>query len=631
MPEPTQRTQLDLLHSRRFLPFFLTQFLGAFNDNAFKNALLVLIAFGTLALPGIDDNNVIINLAAGIFVLPFFLFSATAGQIADKFDKSRIMQLIKLAEVAIMMLALAGFTLGNAWILLGVLFLMGIHSAFFGPVKYAVLPQHLHADELVGGNAWVGAGTFLAILLGTITGGVLAGSAEYHGILPFVLVIVAVTGFCASTFIPKAPPATQNVKLNWNPVVETWRVMRHANQNRAVFLSIMGISWFWLVGSVYLTQLPNFTRINLSSDASVVTLLLALFSTGIGVGCLLCERMSGKKVELGLVPFGAMGLTFFGIDLHFAGEAFSAAQELHFSTFLVQPHAVRVMIDILAIGMFGGFYIVPLYAMVQQRTEADKRARVIAANNVLNALFMVASAGISAAMLGPAGLSIPQLFLAAALMNVAVIVFICQQIPEFTMRFMVWLLGHTMYRVRHIDLDNIPEEGAAVVVCNHVSFVDALLLAGASRRPLRFVMFKPIYDVPVLNFIFRTAGAVPITSKSVDPVVFAAAFEAVDKYLIEGEVVCIFPEGKLTTTGELNEFKAGIEHIIARRPVPVVPMALKGLWGSFFSNAEGKAMAKMPQRFWSRVTIAADKPVPPEQVTAELLQQRVQNLLNVIP
>jgi len=529
------------------------------------------------------------------------------------------------------MLALAGFTLGNTWILMGVLFLMGIHSAFFGPVKYAVLPQHLHAEELVGGNAWVGAATFLAILLGTITGGVLAGSAQYHGILPFVLVIIAVSGFCTSTFVPKAPPVAQNVKLNWNPLVETWRVMKHANQNPAVFLSIMGISWFWLIGSVYLTQLPNFTKINLNSDASVVTLLLALFSTGIGIGCLLCERMSGKKVELGLVPFGAIGITAFGVDLHFAGSAFSSAQALHFASFLLTPHAIRVMIDIVGIGTFGGFYIVPLYAMVQQRTEPEKRARVIAANNVMNALFMVASAGISAVMLGPAGLSIPQLFLAAALMNVAVIVFICQQIPEFTMRFMVWILGHTMYRVRHINLHNIPDEGAAVVVCNHVSFVDALLLAGASRRPLRFVMHKPIFDVPGLNFIFRTAGAVPITSKNVDPVIFKAAFDAVDNYLAEGEVVCIFPEGKLTKTGELDEFKAGIEHIIARRPVPVVPMALKGLWGSFFSYAEGKAMAKLPQRFWSRVTIVAGEPVPPEQVTAKLLQQRVQQLLDATP
>jgi len=622
-----QHSQFTLLRSRRFLPFFLTQFLGAFNDNVFKNALLVMIAFSAIPL-GSLDGNVAINLAAGIFVLPFFIFSATAGQIADKYDKSRIMQMIKFAEILIMLLAFAGFTLGNAWMLLGVLFLMGMHSAFFGPVKYAILPQQLREDELVGGNAWVGAGTFLAILLGTITGGLLAGSAHYHAVLPFVLLSVAALGFMTSRFIPKAPPAATIVNLNWNPVVETWRVMKHANQNQAVFLSIMGISWFWFMGSVYLTQLPNFTKINLHGDASVVTLLLSLFSTGIGIGCLLCERLSGKKVELGLVPFGATGLTAFGVDLHFAAEAFAQQGLLDVTAFLAQAGAFRIAIDILGIGLFGGFFIVPLYAMVQQRTEPEKRARVIAANNVLNALFMVAAAGISAAMLGPAHLSIPQLFLATALMNVAVVVFICQQIPEFTMRFIVWLLGHTMYRVRHVDLDNIPDEGAAVVVCNHVSFVDALLLAGACRRPLRFVMFKPIFDMPVLNFVFRTAGAVPILPQHIDKAVCDAAFEAVDKYLEEGEVVCIFPEGKLTTNGELNEFKTGIERIIARRPVPVIPMALKGLWGSFFSNHDGKAMAKVPHRFWSRVTIAADKPVAPEQASAAYLQEKVQQLIN---
>ena len=622
-----QRSQFFLLRSRRFLPFFLTQFLGAFNDNIFKNALLVMIAFGVMPLSGID-SNVAINLAAGVFVLPFFLFSATAGQIADKYDKARIMQTIKFVEIVIMLLAFGGFALGNSWILLGVLFLMGVHSAFFGPVKYAILPQQLHDEELVGGNAIVGAGTFLAILLGTITGGVFASDETLRGALPLILLAVAILGFTASRFIPKAPPAAQVVNLNWNPIVETWHVMKHANQNRAVFLSIMGISWFWLMGSVYLTQLPNFTKIELGADASVVTMLLSLFSTGIGVGCLLCERLSGKKVELGLVPFGAAGLTGFGIDLHFAATAFSAHEPLGIATFFTQPGALRVAMDIVGIGLFGGFFIVPLYAMVQQRTDAEKRARVIAANNVLNALFMVAAAGISAAMLGPAGLTIPQLFLATALMNVAVVVFICQQIPEFTMRFIVWLLSHTMYRVRHVDLDNIPDEGAAVVVCNHVSFVDALLLAGACRRPLRFVMFKPIYDLPVLNFVFRTAGAIPIVPQHVDKTICDAAFEAVDRYLSEGEVVCVFPEGKLTTTGEMNEFKTGIERIIERRPVPVVPMALKGLWGSFFSHHDGKAMAKFPQRFWSRVTIVAGKPVAPQQVTAVYLQEKVRQLLS---
>jgi 1-acyl-sn-glycerol-3-phosphate acyltransferase len=339
---------------------------------------------------------------------------------------------------------------------------------------------------------------------------------------------------------------------------------------------------------------------------------------------MLCERMSGHKVEIGLVPFGSIGLTIFGMLLWWHSGGFPEAELAHdWQAVLSYGQAWWILGSILGIGLFGGFYIVPLYALIQSRTVEHERARVIAANNILNALFMVISAIASILFLTVAELSIPQLFLTISLMNIAVNSYIFKIVPEFSMRFLIWLLSHSMYRVEHKGLDAIPDEGAAVLVCNHVSFVDALLIGGAVRRPVRFVMYYKIYNLPVLNFIFRTAGTVPIAGRNEDLLIYDAAFKKIAEYLRNGELVCIFPEGKLTGDGELNEFKNGIERIIAENPVPVIPMALQGLWGSFFSRAPGKGLFK---RIWSRITLVAGTPVVPELAKCEALQARVAEL-----
>ncbi|NNG01840.1 MAG: MFS transporter [Desulfobacteraceae bacterium] len=617
--------QFTLFATRRFAPFFWTQFFGAFNDNVFKNALILLIAYRA-ATSGRMGSDVLVNIAAGVFILPFFLFSATAGQIADKFEKTHLIRRIKMMEIIIMLNAAAAFYFSSVTALIVLLFLMGTQSAFFGPVKYSIIPQHLKEEELVGGNALVEMGTFLAILLGTMGGGILSQMTTGHIWLGVVVFGIAVSGWAVSRGIPYAEPADPGLALNWNPVSQTMKTIRFARIKRPVFLSILGISWFWLLGAAYLTQLPNFTKNILRSDESVVTLLLTIFSVGIGVGSLLCERLSGRRVELGLVPLGSIGLSLFGLDLCFAYPPTGSTGLLGISGFLASSGSLRVLSDLLFIGIFGGFYIVPLFAMVQIRTEPAYRSRVIAANNIFNALFMVASSLLGVVFLGLLDFSIPHFFLVLAVMNAAVAIYIYSLVPEFTMRFLIWTISHTLYRVRHRDLDRIPETGAAVLVCNHVSYVDALIIAGACRRPIRFVMDASIYKLPVLNFIFRTGKTIPIGGKTKSPEVYREALGEIARALDDGELVCIFPEGHLTYDGEIDRFREGIEKIIEKSPVPVVPMALKGLWGSFFSRRGGKAMGGFPRRFWSRIELAAGEPVGAENVTARALYAAVKSL-----
>jgi 1-acyl-sn-glycerol-3-phosphate acyltransferase len=613
----TPHSQFALLGTRRFLPFFITQLLGAFNDNVFKQSLILAILF---KLSVSADRDLLVNLCALLFILPFFLFSALGGQFGEKFAKDALIRAIKLAEVVIMLVGAVGFLSDNLYLMLAALFAMGTHSALFGPVKYSILPAALREQELVGGNALVEMGTFLAILAGTIGAGLLMSGEGYRLAVGIAIVATAVAGYVASRGIPRFAAALPQLQLDWNIFRQSWRIMRLGlGQRPAVSRSLIGSSWFWFLGAVYLTQIPTFAKELLHGDESVVTLILTVFSVGIALGSMLCERMSGHKVEIGLVPFGSFGLSLFGILLWATSSSFPQAAAVHdWLGLLGMAEAWWVLASILGLGVFGGFYIVPLYALIQSRTEEHERARVIAANNILNALFMVAAALVSILFLSVAQLSIPQLFLAISLMNIAVNLYIFKIVPEFTMRFLIWMLSHSMYRVRHQNLDVIPDEGAAVLVCNHVSFVDALLIGGAVRRPVRFVMYYKIYDLPVLNFVFRTAGTVPIAGRNEDPEVFERAFARISEYLAAGELVCIFPEGKLTTDGEIDEFKAGVERILAANPVPVIPMALQGLWGSFFSRAPHKGLFK---RFWSRVNIVAGMALPADTGRLVLQEQ----------
>jgi 1-acyl-sn-glycerol-3-phosphate acyltransferase len=619
--------QFGLLSERRFGPFFWTQALGAFNDNVFKNALAIMVTFKAAQLTA-GQINLYVNLAAGLFILPFFLFSATAGQIAEKYEKSALIRYVKLLEVGIMLLAVLGFWLDSVGFLMSVLFLMGTQSALFGPVKYAILPQHLRDHELVGGNGLVEMGTFIAILLGTMLGGwqiALDGGQWWVG---GTLVAIAVLGYVVSRHVPPAPAAAPALSINWNPVTETWRNFQFMKTNRTVFLSVLGISWFWLYGATFLAQLPAYTKQYLGGDESVVTLMLTAFSLGVGAGSLLCERMSGRKVEMGLVPLGAIGLTLFGLDLYFAKPDVAALTGLSWREFLDVAGNGRVAFDLLMIGVFGGFYIVPLYALIQSRSAPSHRSRIIAGNNILNALFMVVSA-VAAILLLDAGLSIPELLLTVALMNAAVAVFIFGLLPEFLMRFVVWILINLLYRIRTEGLDRIPDEGPCIVAANHVSFIDALIVGGTIRRPVRFVMYYKIFRIPVLSWIFKTAGAIPIAGAKEDPELMEKAFDRIEEYLKAGEVVGIFPEGGLTPDGSIQPFRPGIERILARSPVPVVPVALRNLWRSMWSRRWLKLRmqrARLPRRFRARIELIVGDAVPPPQASAQALEQKVGEL-----
>ena len=628
--EAPPMTPTQLMVQRRFLPYFCTQFLGAFNDNVYKNALVGLLTYQLVSL-GVsqDRGGMLINLSAGLFILPFFLLSATAGQIAEKYEKSMLIRRIKILEIVIMLVGSAAIVLRELNLLFVVLFLMGVQSSLFGPIKYSILPQHLSPSEITGGNALVEAGTFLAILLGMIVGGLLVNVPDFGDRFVSVLVVsLAIVGYLSARQIPAAPPTAPDLIINWNVATQTWRMIDRVRANRPVFLSIMGISWFWFFGAFFLAQIPTYGSEYLAGNQGVVTLLMAMFTIGIALGSLLCSKLSGRSVEIGLVPIGAVGMTLFAADLAFAtpprpvlaGDALLGA-----GGFIAVPGAWRVLVDLAGIAVSGGLFIVPLYALVQTRCDPKFLSRTIAAVNIMNALFMVAAAVLGIA-LGAVGLRIPEMFLVVALMNVAVTVFIFTRVPEFLMRLLVWLLMHSMYRLKRFGAEHLPLEGPAVLVCNHVSYVDAMIIGSASRPPVRFVMYHKIFQVPVLNFVFRTAQAIPIASRKEDEALLNVAYDRIADELAAGQVVCIFPEGRLTADGDMNEFKAGVERIIERSPVPVVPMALRGLWGSMFSRKSGRLASRLTRGFFRRIELHIGAPIAPEDVSAGDLQQRVEAL-----
>ncbi|PKF51021.1 MFS transporter [Enterovibrio nigricans] len=593
-------TQSGLLTQRRFLPYFITQALGAFNDNVYKNVLLILVAFAAPGAIGVS-TNLFINLAAGLFILPFFLFSAFAGELADKYEKSQFIRAVKLIEIAIMGLAAIAFIYESYMLLLFLLFLMGTQSAFFGPVKYALLPQILTSKELVPGNALVETGTFLAILIGTMVAGVIANQQDAKELAALAVVLFALLGYLSARHIPAAEAGNPTLTIRYSPIRQMKTTLGIAHKDKVVLQAIMGISWFWFLGASYLTQFPNYAKLYLGGNEASVSFLLTLFSVGIAIGSLLCDKLSGHRIEPGIVPIGALGLTFFGARL-FLSTPETVPVTASFTDFLSQPTLWWVFTDLFFIGVFGGIFIVPLYALMQARAKDSERSQVIAANNIYNALFMVVSAVLAIVLLGVVGISIPVFFFILAMLNLLVALYVGKQVPVFVIRFMIWVLSHTFYRVEHKNLQNIPEKGGALLVCNHVSYVDALLLAGACPRPIRFVMDDDYFNLPLLNYFFRASRAIPITLSSGS---IRHALTQVKSQLEAGDVVCIFPEGQLTSDGEMIPFKRGIDLIIKQTPVPVIPMALQGLWGSYFSRKGGRALLKLPCRFWSRIVVSA--------------------------
>jgi 1-acyl-sn-glycerol-3-phosphate acyltransferase len=621
--------QFQLLAQRRFAPYFIVTLLGAFNDNVFRQAIIGLL--GVMVVAGAMDGStrgIYTQLAPAVFILPYFLFSATAGQIAEKLEKARLIRIVTLMEIAIMSVAALGFWLQDVRILLAALFATGLQSALFGPVKYSILPSVLRPEELTGGNGLVEMGTSISILLGMVFGGLIFAVAGENGALVAgaSVVALAVAGNITARFVPPVPAAAPHLKVNWNPLTESLKVWLLTRKQLAVRNAVLGVSWFWFTGTVLTGNLPVYAETHLGGTATLYVFALAVFSVGVGVGSLLCEKLSSRTVEIGLVPMGAAGMS--ACILHLALAPAVAASGLDVGGFLQQPGAWRVVWDLAGIGLFAGFFVVPLFALIQGRTPRGELSRVIAGMNIQNAVFIVAAAVGGVALQQLLGWSIPTLFLALGVASIVVALWIFTIVPEFAMRFVSWLLVKTLYRLRIRGIEeHVPDEGPALLVCNHVSYMDALILAGAIPRPVRFVMHHRIYNIPGLHWLFKTARAIPIAGAREDPALMQKAFDEVDAALANGELVGIFPEGALTQDGEIAAFKSGVEKILARRPVPVVPMALRGMWASMWSRRDSKLRrARLPRRFRAHVEVVAAPAVDGATATAESLEAQVRVL-----
>ncbi|MBO9880510.1 MFS transporter [Xanthomonas sp. D-109] len=631
-------SQFALLRQRRFLPFFVVQSLGAFNDNVYRQAII-----GLLFYLGVtpEQRTLYTNLAPALFILPYFLFSSLAGQIAEKLEKSRLVVITTTMEIGIMSLAAVGFLTENMAVLLVALFCTGLQSTLFGPVKYSILPSVLKPEELTGGNGLVEMGTSISILCGMILGGLIFQIAGSHGPVAAATAVVAlaVTGNLMARCIPKVDAGAPELKINWNPLPESLAIMRLTRRQLAVRNAVLGVSWFWFVGTVLTAQLPTYAELNLGGAQDLYIFALALFSIGTGTGSLLCEKLSGRTVEIGLVPLGAFGISAFMLDLYFARPGAALQTGLGIGQFVHQAGSGRIMLDLVGIGLCTGLFVVPLFALIQSRTPKAELSRVIAGLNIQNSLFIVLAAMIGIVLqmqelhlfgmrIPLPGLSIPQVFLALAIANAVVAIWIFSIVPEFLMRFLSWVMVRTLYRLRLHGIErHVPEEGAALIVCNHVSYMDALVLAAAIPRPVRFVMYYRIFNIPVMRWIFRTAKAIPIAGAREEPELMQRAFDAIDAALAEGELVCIFPEGALTKDGEIAAFKSGVEKILARRAVPVVPMALRNMWTSMWSKRDSRLRRmRVPRRFRAHVEVIADAPVPGAQASAESLEAQVRRL-----
>jgi acyl-[acyl-carrier-protein]-phospholipid O-acyltransferase/long-chain-fatty-acid--[acyl-carrier-protein] ligase len=590
---------IKLLSTRRFLPLFLLQFLGAANDNFFKNALLVLIVF-RLADEMTVGGAEMVNLAAALFILPFFLFSALAGQLADRMPKAALIRRIKFAEIIIMTGGAAALLSGNVWAMLAVLFLMGAQSAFFGPAKYAVLPEVLEEKELVAGNALVEAGTFLAILAGTIGGGLLILAGNGIPATGAVVIILAIAGWLASRMMPETIARSPEMKISWDIAGQTFGIIREAGRNRPVFLSILGISWFWLLGATFLAQFPAFARTIVGGDQTVVTLFLTVFSVGIAIGSALCTKLSHGEVSARLTPFGAIGVTLFALDLWHtsAGMPVPYGSLIGVEVLLERADGIRLLIDLGGIAIFGGLFIVPLYAILQARSGDGDRARMIAANNIVNALFMVVGALGAGAMLN-AGLGIPEIFLAIAVLNALVALHVCRMMPAEMLKAILQAVLKILYRVRIEGRDNIRDAGPrAVIVVNHVSFLDGLLLATFLPGNPVFAINTHIAERWWVKPFLSLVDAFPL-----DPTNPMAMKSLVTEVRKDRHCV-IFPEGRITVTGALMKVYEGPGLIADKADAKIIPVRIDGAQYTPLSRLKGK----MRLRWFPKVCITILEP-----------------------
>jgi len=593
--------QWQLLKTKRFLPLFIAQFLGAFNDNVFKNALVILITY-TIAEQSTLNPQIMVTIAAGIFIFPFFIFSATAGQLADKYDKTKLIRIIKFIEILLMMGAAIGFYLQQINLLMLILFLMGTQSAFFGPLKYGILPDQLDENELIGGNALIGTGTFISILLGTICGGLLILAENGIAIISVIVITIAIMGWVSSLLIPSTQAADSTLTVNYNFLTETHRIIRHIHQSPVIFRAVLGISWFWLFGATFLSQFPTFGKEIIGGNEQVVTLFLAVFSIGVGIGSLLCNRLLKGEVAATYVPLGILGMTLFTIDLYFASSRVVILNHealIGITVFIESFANWRVLIDLLGIAVCGGIYIVPLYAIIQDRTEATHRSRTIAGNNIMNALFMVVSAiGISVMLAYE--LTVTEVFLLVALLNGLVAIYISSLLPEALAKSILHWIFHTLYRVDIKGLENYKKlNDRSIIVANHLSFLDAALIGAYIPERVTFAINTQIAQSWWIRpFLFLTDT---IALDPTNPMSTRLLIDRVKK----GHKIVIFPEGRLTITGSLMKIYEGPAMIAEKSGAQLLPIIISGAQYTPFSRLHGKVRI----RLFPKITLTIMCPV----------------------
>jgi acyl-[acyl-carrier-protein]-phospholipid O-acyltransferase/long-chain-fatty-acid--[acyl-carrier-protein] ligase len=595
--------QFALFNTKRFLPLFITQFLGAFNDNIFKNALVILITY-RIADASALSPQILVTLAAAIFILPFFIFSATAGQLADKYEKSRLISIIKFVEIIIMAVAAIGLHLQSVGLLMTVLLALGVHATFFGPLKYAILPDHLQENELIAGNGLIEAGTFLSILLGTILGGILILQPFGEYIIAVLVLAVATGGWLASFYIPKSSEDNPNLKINYNLFKETSRLLSYSKERWDIYLSILGISWFWLVGATFLAEFPVFAKESLHADQSVVTWFLTLFSIGLGMGSVLCNKLLKGKVQATYVPLGALGITLFTIDLYFASRhpLILSGDFISLTQFLSTFSGWRITLDLVLVAICGGLYTVPLYAILQHRSEKAHRARVIASNNVMNALFMVVAA-IATMLMLKIGFTVNHVFLTVALLNGLVAIYICKLLPDVLVKgFFRWLLT-SLYRVKVNGLEHYEQAGKRVIIiANHTSFIDALLLATYLPDKLTFAINTFTAKKWWIRLFLRM-----VHTYTLDPTK-PMAIKSLIEFVEQDKRCVIFPEGRLTVTGALMKIYEGPGLIADKSNATLLPIRIEGAQLTPFSRLRGKLRI----RWMPKITITI---FPPEHLT----------------
>ncbi len=600
--------QFSLLKTKRFFPLFITQFLGAFHDNLFKSAMVAILLFSTTGglVNADEETTILVTLATAVFILPFVLFSALAGQYTDKYDKKQVIQAVKLAEIGIAILGSTALLLNSTPLSFLTLFALGTQSAFFGPSKFSILPQHLEDKELVGGNALLSVGTFLAILIGTIAGMALINVNYGIAILSILLISSAILGYASSYTIPSAPSSDTKLKINFNIASETYRILRTLFTSKHVMIQCaLGIGWFWFIGSVFLGQMPNFTRLNLGANEHVSALFMVLFSIGIGLGGLLNNRLLNGRIEALYVPLAAIGVTIFAIDLYFATMAFpldpNAATLMSIHEFTDLLAGWRIIVDLFLIAMFAGLFVIPLNAIFQHNCEDKSRARLLAALSVMNAGFIVLASLLSSALF-KIGFSIPQLFMTMAIGNLIVAIYICQLLPAYLFKTILQLLFKLLYKVEIRGLENFEKAGdRAIIVGNHVSLLDPPLLAAFLPGKPMFAVNSFVAEWFWVKPFLKLVDAFPLNPTN--PFSIKSLIKEVEK----NKHCVIFPEGRLTETGALMKVYEGPGLVADKSDAMILPVRLDGVQHTPFARLKGK----IPLKSFPKITITI---LPPRKL-----------------